>query len=653
MTSVQQQKELYFLRWGSFEEVCEKYFHVEHRDRAGEVVPFKLNAGQRLAWGAVKKALRLNLEMQVEAVRQGGQSYIPKLKQRIQNKQPIGEWEIGLRLVNGKARRGGFTTLWDHVGFRRILTCPNYKIGLFAQDDKTAPELFAKVTLSYDAWPARQAALRPQSTYRSSNRFELENSAGCSVRTAGAKNTQHAGARGWKFDFLHLSEYAWYQSYADVNQIRTVARPHHWIIYESTANGVGNPFHVEWERAAWPDDVRVAWENRDAEFFSEWNGTYRFFFPWFKDSGNTIHVYDYERQQLQESLTEYEQSLMAQFPKDVTLAHIKWRRDTISRIDDPSLEPEEFFSQEFPATPEEMFQNSSRKVFDQQRIIEALKVARRSAPVWRGVVSDSAMPEFSARRSANLKIYEPPDPAATYVCAVDCSHGVGRDFTVANILNRHDGMALSQAAVFRSNRINPAAAGHIVTMLCELFYDAYLIIETYGGGHQVIQTAFKANHYTNMYVRRNLDAAALHIPDARLLGFTTSPQSRSRVIDAALGGWRDGRLIVRDETTLLEMAAFEEDDKGKLQAPAGQFDDCVMSLCLGVWAHEYAAPSIKTVKGMRTRKPPPGTGLRHQLSSAEVTHEEAWGAITAALDKAAKKNRNMAQPWDLPYAPDP
>lgn len=640
MTLAQKEK-LDFLRWGPLPEVCREFFHVEHRDRPGDVVPFNMNPGQMMAWDTAMTALNLNLEMEIRKVKEGGRSYIKNLKDRVAKKQPIGEWEIGLRIINGKARRGGFTTLWDHVGFRRMLTVPAYKIGLFAQSKETASELYKKVTDSYDKWPVEWLTLRPKAVNQSMVRFELKNRSSCSVRTAGAANIKSESARGWAFELLHLSEHAWYANYRDTNQAIAVQRPHHWTIYESTANGVGNPFEKVWKKSATVEDVRKAWESGDSDFFSSWSGVYRFFFPWFKDPGNTIHVFDYERTKFQESLDEDERALIREYGEEMTLAHLKWRRDTMSRMDSGNMEKEQFFRQEFPASAEEMFQTSSSRVFPHAKLARQLKVASETAPVWRGLCSADGLPRRSDSIS-NLTIFEMPKPGRQYVIGADVSHGVGKDYQVADVLDRSNGLDLKQVAEFRSNTVSAADFGHIIVMLAELFNRAYCIVETQGGGLQCLDAIYFDCGYSNIYTRRNLDATAVSLPDRRQMGFPMSRQTKARIVNTTRESLDKDLLALFSVVAIQEMMSFQEDDEGRLGAPPGENDDCVMSLCLATWAHFRAAPKVRSIRREEANRGLPRT--------IEVEHDEYWKFIASMLDRAAKKNRRRKSERLLPSA---
>jgi hypothetical protein len=146
------------------------------------------------------------------------------------------------------------------------------------------------------------------------------------VATAG--NRKGVG-RGRTFQFLHASEAAFWENadehMAGLGQtVPDIAGSE--IIKESTANGVGNAFHKDWQKA----------ERGEGDYIN-------IFVPWFWQQEYRREVYPgfqldaYER----EYLDRYE-------PKGMTLEHMVWRRAKISSDFRGDIA---LFDQEYPAEP--------------------------------------------------------------------------------------------------------------------------------------------------------------------------------------------------------------------------------------------------------------------------------------------------------------
>lgn len=152
------------------------------------------------------------------------------------------------------------------------------------------------------------------------------------VATAGAKATGRSGTA----QYFHGSEMAFWPNALDhlagigqtiPNEAGTE------IVYESTGNGIGNPFHAAW----------VAAVRGESEFIA-------IFVPWFWDEGYT--------QEAPPSFVMDADEATYAHAYDLTPGQMAWRRSKI-RTDfagDLSL-----FNQEYPATPEMAFMRGAEK----------------------------------------------------------------------------------------------------------------------------------------------------------------------------------------------------------------------------------------------------------------------------------------------------
>ena len=178
----------------------------------------------------------------------------------------------------------------------------------------------------------------------------------CQVAIATAQSPD--GVRGGNYSMAHLSEVAvWgddeWQTAEKI--VRTVSgsialEPDTLIVMESTANGEGNFFHGEWERA-------VAGKSDKTPIFV----------PWHEIEIYSRHVSNDERDKLIASFDDYERNLFLHHK--VSLEHLAWYHD----------KRKEYTSHyqmmaEYPSTAEEAFASSGTSIFSAEQIT-ALKEA--------------------------------------------------------------------------------------------------------------------------------------------------------------------------------------------------------------------------------------------------------------------------------------
>lgn len=573
----------------------ERIFRVEDREHPGKLIPFAINAGQRLIDDTIQRILALNLQFQVDALLQGEPTYIEEkyLRAWIEKKTPVPQHLIGMRLLIGKSRRGGFSTYTIGKGLKRICTTPNYSCLLMAHADDSAQDIWGIGHRMYDHWPNEWIRCRPDTKYDSTDYFELDGlESRYAISTAG-KHPEAESKRGWRFDYYHFSEYAHYKSYADVAQCISASMPYSWILKESTANGRSGPFYDEWLAALTIDEAEEAYRRKDFETLSKWGtpGNYKFFFSWLDDPGLVLPVYEGERHLIEDNLDDYEKALMKKDPR-FTLGKVKWRRLKIR--DDcqnhPKLPPEQLFQQEFPATPEEMFQATGSAVFDERRIEIQQKEAAPPRVLAR--VFATQPPIETVEAGANFRMYAPPRKDRAYIIGADVSKGVERDYSVAIVLDRCDGTRFEEAAIFRSNVIDERDFGHVMTMIGEMYGNAFIVPEV-NQGLLAASTLVTENRYWNVYERQTFDSVNMD-PGTNTFrfGFFTSNQTKSFIVQTTRNMWREGLIRVHSPAVLHEMLVFQVDpETNKYGKPKGENDDCVDALCLGVHGARHA-PSL-------------------------------------------------------------
>lgn len=615
------------------------FFHCEHRDVPGRVIPLLLNNTQKFLDDYIERCVAMELRRLVDAARGGAghpEIYIENLLERVDRGEAIQPHEIGLKLLVGKSRRGGVSTYVQHLGFRRCCMMPSYDVLVMAHDQPTARMVNDMVRLSYDEWPARYTDLRIPASNAGEEKFQLRNRSSFAVRTAGQTRAGNEKTRGWKFDFYHFSEYAHYVVYADVTQAVGVARPHAWIIKESTANGRDGPFYAEWEGARYIWEVEAAYDAQDWDFFEAWSGQYKFFFSWLDDPGLTTVVYDWEKKKLTASLDDYERSLQRRFPKTCSLNRLKWRRSKIKDLQHHErLEPVQLFMQEFPVDEHEMFQETGKSIFDHDALAILEMNAKQKVPVLMAKLEPNKPPRQAWLGGANFVMFKAPERGHQYVIGGDVSHGVGRDDSVGLVLDRLDGTTYEEVACFRSNRIDPQDFGHILTMIGEMYFDAFINCEAMGPGLSTNKAIVVDNRYNQVYRRKTLDMVILknnHDASFRY-GFWTSQQGKWAIVG-------DTQPFIRNRTVALssvwgvdQLKAYAEGTNGRL-GKEGVLDDYVMALCLAIYAALRAAPSQSALRKKEER-------LEAELTDLDPDSVGWWKTVAKTIATAVTQNRRM------------
>lgn len=276
--------------------------------RSGRPVPFRLNAPQRRVLGVM------------EEMRLAG--------------EPI-------RLIMLKARQwGGSTLVQMYMAWMQLVRRKGWNSLICAHVKDASAQIRGMYSQLLRDYPEGMKTGQPKDwafvPYEKSQ----------SVCWIPARETQVAIAtslspntvRGSNFAMAHLSEVAFW---ADGDEamaseiVRTVSgsvarEPDTLVVMESTANGTGNYFHREWQRAvAGKSDKRAV------------------FVPWHEIEIYRRALSDGERAAVEASLDDYERALLAE---GVELERVAWYHE--KRREYPTHEA---MMAEFPSTPEEAF----------------------------------------------------------------------------------------------------------------------------------------------------------------------------------------------------------------------------------------------------------------------------------------------------------
>lgn len=633
----------------------EMFGRVEHRNKRGEIAPMVLFPAQIAVDRLIEQIRALNIARQIDTTPEGSrisdQIKLARrdeagwLRKRIAR---IGELSAGevlaigkragleitdgpVKIVIGKSRRGGLSSYLNMLmvllcNFNRGVRC----IGMAHKGDNA--ELIFRYTRTFTArWPVELLHFKQTLTSETKTAYEWEGGSRMRIQTAGGDGS----GRGDQADVYHFSECAFYPDYGEVADTVAAAPGHAWIFEESTANGPQGGYWERFQSAKDFDTVVDAIETENAAELDRqsWNGFFRFFFSWLDDPAFAEHVEPWEREHLEGSLDDYEQLLVRE--RGATLEQVKFRRVKMGELGDRDLRgltAEQFWFQEYPSTPEEMFQSSGLKVFDAARIVEMEHAGRNKAPAAHIRLLEPPHPPRSVRPfQANLTVWKPPEPGRLYAIGADTGKGLAHgDWSVAVVLDRHDGTVAEEAATWRG-KLEPAAFGQMLVTLAEFYNQAFLVPEVNDAGYSTCKEIVDLG-YPWIYHRRPVDLVRDTYDDVNMFrfGWLAMGPSKSVAIYSLQRGLKEKLLTIYSADVLRELKIYENRD-GRLTAPRSENDDCVIALALAWEGHTTYAPKVDPRRLQQQKN-------RHRVSKNTA---EVWEAVKRLNAKSAAEARRL------------
>lgn len=375
--------------------------------------------------------------------------------------------------------------------------------------------------------------------------------------------------RGYDISMAHLSEVAYWQEsamFSPDDVVRSVCgsivlKPETVIVLESTANGVGDYFHDEWQRS------QLARSDKEAVFV-----------PWHEIGIYRLPLDD--AASLWEGMDEYERTL---WNDGCTLEQINWYHH--KRMECRS---HELMMSEYPSNANEAFIASGFSPFAPEHLDEVERNC--TPPRFVGDIQADGASGAGAKKNIRLvaasngllKVWEMPErnrPVKT------------RYLVVVDVGGRSDNSDWSVIAVMRMGDVNRHAAivaqwrGHIdhdelawkAMQLAKYYNDGLLVVESNtlvneaaraGESEYILRTVHQV--YGNIYERGRFK-----------LGFHTNAKTKRMSIAALIGAVREGSYIERDHDAVNEMRCYEEHN-GRYAARSGKHDDILMTRAIGL-----------------------------------------------------------------------
>lgn len=441
-----------------------------------------------------------------------------------------------VRAIILKARQMGISTYTTGRVFWKSYFNAHNKSVVMAHDSATSDALFnmSRATIQY-----MSDDFRPE--FKKSNAKEImfeHNDSGYRLYTAGSPEA----GRGTTPTIAHLSEVAfWVHAekilaglFQGISQADGTE-----VIIESTANGVGNPFHKLWVDAV--------------------NGVNEYipiFVPWFL-------MPEYRRTTPEGfSPNEIEVGLKEKYGLDND--QLYWRRLKIAESGESK------FRQEYPATPEEAFVVSGSNVFNVEKLQSLIP-----QPILASREFNAEAREFQDAPRGGLHIFKWPHFEDAFVIGADTSLGVGRDYSSAIVMNSKKEIC----ALYRNNYIDPSKFGDLLFYLGRYFNNALLAVESNSMGIATLNRLVQMK-YVNLYYQTKI--ANISKEESTRMGWRTSSASKPAIIGFLKSAIENDELWIPSPIIINEMMTYVATDDGKTEAVTGGNDDTVIATAIAL-----------------------------------------------------------------------
>lgn len=507
------------------------------RDKTANIVPFKLNQAQ-------KYVMSIILDLRAKG-------------------KPV-------RIITLKARQMGLSTLYEAIIFHDTITNENKNSLIIAHEEAASSNLFQMSKLYYENL---HEVLKPMKKYANGKILSFENPTNddieksfnpglrskISIATAG---TGEVG-RSSTVHNLHASEVAFFPDGKTtmLGLMQAVPdQPNTTVIWETTANGVGDFFHEQWKKA----------ERGENEFVPV-------FLPWFIQPEYTREFSsEAEKQAFIDEIElitkdsqgrevrSYEKEIMEKHK--LTYEQLNWRRHTVRN---KCQGDEILFMQEYPCTAEEAFISSGRPRFG----ITSLRKyqAQTREPLKRGYLYETSKGiEFVDDPKGYISIWEHPKPGMHYAIGADVAEGlITGDYSTAYV-----GSTEFDIVANWHGHIDPDLFGKELVKLARFYNDAYLGVEANNHGLTTLKSIVNTE-YWNIYYSKNHEK--IYDQMSQKIGWTTNQKTKPLMINKLAEYVRDYYLGIPCDLLIGEMFTYIIEDNGSTNAQAGCHDDTVMA----------------------------------------------------------------------------
>lgn len=489
---------------------------------------------------------------------------------------------LPIRMILLKARQwGGSTLVQMYMAWIQLVHRKNWNSVICAHLKDSAANIkgmYSKLLDNYPSWLVDADKPLSFHPYEKMSNTSIIVETGCKV-TIGSAETPES-VRGADAVMAHLSEVAFWprtRLKSPESLIRSVCGsiallPDSVIVLESTANGTGNYFHQECERAKRGES--------DKRFL---------FVPWFEIEMYSLPVKDYDA--LIASLTDYEKSL---WDKGATLEAIAWYRTKRKEYRDHAD-----MMAEYPSDDVEAFNHTGERVFDirqVQKLRESCRPADKVGEVYgKSVSGPLALEEIQFKEESGglLQVWAFPDLDTSvkdrYIVVVDIGGRSSKaDYSVIVVYDRYWMMfgGVPEVVAQWRGHIDHDLLAWKAAQIATFYHQALLVIESNtletehtDGEHTEYILDTLGNVYTHLYARVSAEIIRSHAPSR--WGFHMNRSTKTMVVNHQIQMLRENGYIERDIQACYEHDVFERKPNGSFGAMDGHHDDILITRCIG------------------------------------------------------------------------
>ena len=533
-----------------------------------------------------------------------------------------------IRVVLLKARQwGGSTATQIYMAWIQLVHMVGWNSLIVGHEGASTAEVNSMLELLLEYYPDRllrrqdePAPARPQPKsvgVRGSANLRRIPSRQCKIKLGSAVRPE--SVRGADSSMVHCTEVAFWRSTPGATPVQMMKaatsgvlyKPMTLVVYESSANGMGNFFHSEYLAArdgesqfaamfvAWYEieKYRLAFTpgnapRRDGEGiprFATAEGLARWLL---------LNRYVDEPMSVRTASGRY---LWHLWELGAPLEAINWYVAERSKYTDQAD-----MASEFPTDDVEAFAHTGMRVFDAERLAEMRRADCGVVPQVGDMVADTpagseslATSRFAPFAGGLMKVWHQPAPesagAERYVVTVDIGgRSPKADWSVIHVLDRGTAEAptLTTAAQWR---------GHIDHDL--LAWKAAQVAQWYGGALLVVESNTLETHARDHMVDGDQSGYILEqIRDAYpnlyrreggAWGFHTNTATKPQVISTLVQCVRDHTLIERDPACIDEFGAYERRPDGSFGAIVGKHDDMLMTRAIGAYVATHRLAPLR------------------------------------------------------------
>jgi hypothetical protein len=192
------------------------------------------------------------------------------------------------------------------------------------------------------------------------------------------------------------------------------------------------------------------------------------------------------------------------------------------------------------------------------------------------LVKLSYIEPIEIRYDGLMMIYEPLDPNAIYLVAADPGEGLGKDFSVVQVIRITSLEDFKQVAIYRDNKVSPHDFAGLIDDISKLYNNAYIMVENNGkSGGKVIECLFE-----------QLNCDRLINPVKKDKGIPSTSKSKFNANINLKNCVEKGWLKITDKQTIFELGRYVEVNQishAFANESPKDHDDCVTSLMWTVY----------------------------------------------------------------------